>query len=343
MTSCAFPDNQDNQWQKSLATAFTQVDQLLDFLKISHIPDDMKLDKQNGFPIRVPHYFASLMEPGNIHDPLLRQVLPLAIETQEIDGYSNDPVGDLASANCSVLKKYNNRALIVTTGACAIHCRYCFRRNFPYEQHQLRDTELPDIIHSVKDTTEVILSGGDPLCLSDNRLKLLFSALAKLPKVKRIRIHSRLPIVLPQRITPALVKILTSTDKQLTLVVHSNHPNELSESTTKAIRLIRQENEITVLNQSVLLKNINDQAEILIKLSEKLFEIGILPYYLHYMDAVQGAAHFTTSKNAAFELEKQLQDNLPGYLVPKLVIEIAGATAKQPLTQVIQGDSGHIM
>jgi len=329
MTSCAIPEKNTSHWQNALSKSFTDPLKLLKYLEIPN--DNLDIDLNSSFPFRVTHYFAELIEKGNINDPLLKQVLPLAIEHKLVDGFTDDPVGDLASADCSVLKKYHDRSLVITTAACAIHCRYCFRRNFPYDEHQLRDTEIPQIINALKDSSEVILSGGDPLCLSDHRLKLLFNALNKLNNVKRIRIHSRLPIVLPERITSELIATFNSSNKQIIMVVHANHANELTADTKEAILRLKTEAKVTVLNQSVLLSGINDDSKNLIKLSHKLFETGILPYYLHFMDSVNGASHFATSKEKALFLEKEIQQALPGYLVPKLVIEIPGAESKQNL------------
>ncbi len=320
-------------WQQQLADAFNSVEALCRYLKIT--PDSLPdIDKNNAFPFKVPKSFAACMQPGAPDDPLLRQVLPLRQENSQTAGYLADPVGDLVATTASgVIHKYQGRALFITTAACAIHCRYCFRRNFPYSDNQLslqKQRQALDYIARHPDIHEVILSGGDPLLLSDTRLTSLLSALEKIPHLKRIRLHSRLPVVLPARITDALVVLLSSFRPQIILVLHSNHANELSDEVAKACQKLAGQS-ITLLNQSVLLKDVNDTAEALCELSEKLFELGILPYYLHQLDKAQGTAHFAVDDATALSLYRQVQSCLPGYLAPKLVREITGAAFKKPL------------
>jgi L-lysine 2,3-aminomutase len=281
--------------------------------------------------LRVPLSFAANMEKGNPHDPLLRQVLPITDELVSYEGFTNDPVGDCAAATqTGVLHKYQGRVLLINTGSCAINCRYCFRRHFPYADLQLsKQTEQAALQHIQNDASihEVILSGGDPLLLSDERLARLIDQLNEIKTVQRIRIHTRLPIVLPARVTDKLVDIFANSTKPAVVVVHCNHANEVSESVLLACQQLKQPN-VTLLNQSVLLKGVNDDAQTLCALSERLFHCGILPYYLHLLDKASGTGHFEVTETTALTLIQQMQAQLPGYLVPKLVKEQAGAMSK---------------
>jgi EF-P beta-lysylation protein EpmB len=258
--------------------------------------------------------------------------LPITDELAVYPGFSKDPVGDLkAAVQPGLLHKYHGRVLLINTGACAINCRYCFRRNFPYGDMQLskqHESRAISFVQSRPEITEVILSGGDPLVLGDARLASLFRQLNDVPHLKRIRIHSRLPIVLPARVTDELISLLANSSKAPVLVVHSNHPNEISGRVTANFARLRK-NGITLLNQSVLLKGVNDNAETLCDLSERLFASVILPYYLHLLDKATGTGHFDVPEGKAIALLDTMQTQLPGYLVPKLVKEIAGAVSKQ--------------
>lgn len=323
----------EDSWQQQLAQAFSNINDLCRYLKID--PNNLPvIDKNNSFPFKVSKSFADCMKPGDAADPLLRQVLPLQQENQRVAGFISDPVGDLeAKTESGVIHKYHGRVLLITTAACAINCRYCFRRNFPYNENQLtlqRHQQALRYIAQQSDIHEVILSGGDPLLLSDKKLAQLLSNLEKIPHVRRIRIHSRLPVVLPARITDSLVKLLTSIRPQTILVLHSNHANELSCEVAAACQKLHHHT-ITLLNQSVLLKGVNDNTDALCDLSERLFALDILPYYLHQLDKAQGTAHFGVDDCAAITLYRQIQARLPGYLVPKLVREQAGAAFKIPL------------
>jgi len=284
--------------------------------------------------LRVPKSFAARIEKGNSHDPLLRQILPIVSELEIHDDFSNDPVGDLqAVKQIGVLHKYHGRVLLISTGACAIHCRYCFRRNFPYADLQLSKQQENQAIQTIaedKTIEEVILSGGDPLILNDVRLATLFEKLNAISTVKRIRIHTRLPIVQPERITQELLDILKNSTKRIVLVVHCNHANEIDNDVAQACEKLKSAN-VTLLNQSVLLQGVNDDATILCELSERLFEISVLPYYLHFLDKAHGTAHFQVSKTKALEMMTTMQNRLSGYLVPKLVFEQAGSLSKQYL------------
>ncbi|MEJ2343838.1 MAG: EF-P beta-lysylation protein EpmB [Gammaproteobacteria bacterium] len=289
------------------------------------------------FPLRVPRGFVGRMRRGDPHDPLLAQVLPLHRELAATPGFGSDPVGDLHAMKVpGVLHKYHGRVLLVTTGACAVHCRYCFRRHFPYGEanpaggHWSRALE-----HIAADASieEVILSGGDPLLLSDGKLAALASALEAIPHVRRLRVHSRLPVVLPERVDESLLGWLADRRLRTVVVIHANHPQEIDASVAAVCRRMAAAG-IDLLNQSVLLKDVNDSPETLIALSERLFEARVLPYYLHLLDRVAGAAHFSVDADRAQELAGRLQARLPGYLVPRLVRELPGAPAKTAVAAV---------
>lgn len=316
-------------WQQELASAFGKPEDLLLYLGIdsqafSHLA-------MHDFSMRVPLSYADCMQKGKPDDPLLMQVLPVADELINPAEFQNDPVGDLSALteNC-IIHKYQGRVLLITTGGCAINCRFCFRRNFPYAEVQLnkhKEAIALGYIEDNPDIHEVILSGGDPLLLSDQRLSDLMQKLSGIAHLKRIRLHTRLPIVLPARITPELISIFKNSPTPIIMVTHCNHANELSEQVITACRALKQPN-ITLLNQSVLLKGINDNAQILQSLSEQLFAAGILPYYLHLLDKAKGTAHFEVTQTKAIKIHQALQHVLPGYLVPKLVKEQAGEAAK---------------
>ncbi len=321
-------------WQQALAEAFTDASALLAYLKLERTlaPEQRRAAQQFG--LRVPRAFADLMRPGDPRDPLLRQVLPLADETARHADYTSNPVGDReAETRPGLLHKYRGRALAVVTGACAVHCRYCFRRHYPYGPGSASPRQwdgILDYLRSHPEVEEMILSGGDPLMLCDERLASWVQQLAALPQLKRLRLHTRLPVVLPQRVTPALLEHLAGSRLQTLIVIHANHPRELSPAVASALAEIKQAG-MQLLNQSVLLRGVNDDAKTLIQLSERLFECGVLPYYLHLLDRVEGAAHFEVAEERARELYKAMQVSLPGYLVPKLVREEAGEEFKIPL------------
>ncbi|OQW77499.1 MAG: EF-P beta-lysylation protein EpmB [Proteobacteria bacterium ST_bin11] len=326
-------NTQTTDWQKALAEAFTSVEALCDYLNIPTHSLALLTDFK-AFPLRVPRGFADCMRPGDPNDPLLRQVLPIQNELIDYPGYSHDPVGDIgAFAEAGLIHKYHGRVLLISTGACAVHCRYCFRRNFPYTQLQLSTQKVQQALNYVvshPEISEVILSGGDPLLLNDEKLCQLLSRLGEIAHVKRIRIHSRVPIVLPMRMTQELLNAVSSLSQQIVMVFHANHANELSPAVGAICSNLRRHG-ITLLNQSVLLKGVNDAGTTLCALSEKLFEFGILPYYLHLLDHASGTGHFEVSETAAKQLLEHMQVQLPGYLVPKLVKERAGAAYKIPI------------
>jgi EF-P beta-lysylation protein EpmB len=288
----------------------------------------------SAFALRVPRGFVARMRFGDPSDPLLLQVLPLGAELDAVPGYRVDPVDDLAArSGPGVLQKYAGRALLVTTGACAVNCRYCFRRHFPYdEQNASREGFGPalDAIRADPSVGEVILSGGDPLTLSDRRLAALFEGLQSIAHVRRIRVHSRLPIVLPERIDRGFIGVWSALRLQKVMVVHANHAREIDDSVRTAVTELRAAG-TTVLNQSVLLRGINDRATDLVELSEALFDAGVIPYYLHVLDPVAGAAHFDLPEPTAQRLLAEVATRLPGYLVPRLVREDPGAPSKTML------------
>lgn len=322
----------NKNWQQQLSEAFNSIEDLCHYLHLPIAALPVSNVAATNFPIRVPLSFAACMEKGNPDDPLLKQVLPTQEELIAYPGFSNDPVGDLqATAQTGVIHKYHGRVLLINTGSCAINCRYCFRRNFPYSELQLsKQSELAAInyIRQDRSLSEVILSGGDPLLLNDARLTKLLEQLDGIEHIKRIRIHSRLPIVLPARITDEFIKTLQKSSKQIVIVVHCNHANEINDRVITAFNTLKGHS-ITLFNQSVLLKGVNDQVDTLCALSEKLFHHGVIPYYLHLLDKAAGTGHFEISETQAVELIKEIQATLPGYLVPKLVKEVAGQHSKQ--------------
>ncbi len=284
--------------------------------------------------MRVPKEFIDRIKKGDPDDPLLKQILPVKDEEFEVDGFTTDPLAEMDTQVVpGLLHKYHGRALLIVTGTCAIHCRYCFRRHFPYtESNPAKDNWQQALDHIKNDPSisEIILSGGDPLTLADHRLLDLIQKLSDISHLQRLRIHSRLPIILPDRVNEHMIKWLTNTRLKSVLVVHTNHGNELDKNVATAMQRLHDIN-IPVFNQSVLLKGINDSAEILADLSERLFDIGIIPYYLHMLDPVAGAAHFKVDEASARSIMLKLYKTLPGYLVPRLVREIAGAQYKIPV------------
>jgi EF-P beta-lysylation protein EpmB len=324
---------QPPHWQTLLSQAITEPEKLLRELRLPKSLLPVAVRASSEFKLRVPRGFLARMRQGDPHDPLLRQILPLGEELHSVPGYSTDPLAELdAMPTAGVLHKYRGRVLLTLTGACAIHCRYCFRRHYPYKDaNPTREHDKTiDYLRRQPELREVILSGGDPLTLSDSRLAGLVSSIETIAQVKRLRIHSRLPIVLPERIDPSLLEWMSATRLQIVLVIHSNHANELDANVDRAMNRLRQAG-VTVLNQSVLLRGINDRPGVLVDLSERLFEADVLPYYLHQLDAVQGAAHFSVSDRDARLLVEEMRRQLPGYLVPRLVREHPGQASKSPL------------
>ena len=321
-------------WQRELQRAVTDPAELLATLGLG--PEWLAPARQAAarFPLRVPRGFVERMGRGDPLDPLLRQVLPLGLELADVPGYLPDPVGDLdARAAPGVLHKYAGRALLVTTGACAINCRYCFRRHFPYEDENASRGAFGPALSAVRgdnSISEVILSGGDPLTLGDRRLSALLDDLQAIGHLRRVRLHTRLPIVLPERIDAAFVELWSAVRLQKVVVVHANHANEIDARVRAALSRLAATGS-TLLNQSVLLRGVNDEAPVLAQLSETLFAAGVLPYYLHLLDRVTGAAHFEVPEHEARKLWSEMSAQLPGFLVPRLVREIPGAPAKTML------------
>ena len=320
-------------WQQLLSQGIRSIDELLALLEID--PTELGIQLLDGeFPLRVPRGFANRMNRGDSHDPLLLQVLPTAAESVETPGYDCDPLGELRAMPApGLLHKYRGRALLTVTGACAIHCRYCFRRHFPYGDANPANGNMQNCLHYLRqhaDIHEIILSGGDPLILTDDRLQSLTEQLAGIPHLQTLRIHTRLPVVLPERVDQGLLGWISRQRLQVVIVVHCNHPNEIDTSVTTALQRLHNAG-VTLLNQSVLLHGINDDAATLTRLSESLFAAGVLPYYLHLLDKVQGAAHFAVDPETARDIHATMRAALPGYLVPLLVRDIPGQPGKTPL------------
>lgn len=332
------PSNPPASWQRQLADAIRSPAELLATLNLPvEITTSLGAAEQAAgqpFPTLVPRSFLQRMETGNRHDPLLLQVLPLQSERISEAGFVADPVGDEAARRApGLLQKYDGRALLITSGACAVHCRYCFRREYPYgdEPRRMQDWDAAiEEITADESVSEIILSGGDPLMLSDDRLGQLCRRIDAISHVDRIRFHTRLPIVLPARVTAAFLELLTSLRAQPIVVVHANHGHEIAGDCCEALRCIVRAG-IPVLNQAVLLRHINDTAAALEDLCRRLVNIGVTPYYLHQLDRVQGAAHFETDRQLGLKLIEQLSERLPGYAVPRFVEEIPGERSKTPI------------
>lgn len=320
-------------WKAALAESFHHLDDLLEFCEIERGPTPD--GQRHEFKLRVTRYFASLIEKGNPQDPLLLQVMPDAQEFQRIDGYRTDAVGDgVATVLPGLIHKYQGRVLLTLTGACAIHCRYCFRRHFPYSDNKTDVNIESGVMNYLSLDTgirEVILSGGDPLMLSDQKLANLVSHLNQIPHIRVLRFHSRLLSVLPERVNVDFLQILKRFTGQIVFVTHINHPNEISAPNQAAFEMLSRQG-YRLFNQSVLLKRVNDDPDTLAELSYKLFESNITPYYLHRLDKVQGAAHFDLPRQEACRIYAQLRERLPGYLLPALVEEQAGRSSKLPVS-----------
>ncbi len=328
-------DNVDNvSWQGALASAIRDPLALLSLLELDESKYKQKLHHPEKFKLLVPLSYISKMKKGDWNDPLLKQVLPVQDETQSVAGFIADPVGDLDSVISSgVLQKYQGRVLLITTGACAVHCRYCFRRHFPYANSMPDKGKWQETLTSIRNDEsihEVILSGGDPLMIPDQRLQAMCADLVKIPHIKTLRFHTRIPIFLPERIDATFISWLAELPIQKVMVIHANHANELDQSVGNVLANLREAG-VTLLNQSVLLKGINNSVESLTTLSHRLFEFQVLPYYLHQLDKVEGSAHFEVERGDAIHLLKDLKKTLPGYLVPKLVEEVSGERSKRAL------------
>ncbi|MXZ44295.1 MAG: EF-P beta-lysylation protein EpmB [Gammaproteobacteria bacterium] len=320
-------DSDEAIWQGILRSSVRSVVELKHLLELQESQIDWVENPE--FPLQIPRTFIQRMEKRNPLDPLLLQVAPSRAELNSFKGYTTDPLieRDFIQSG-GVVKKYANRALVIATGACPVHCRYCFRRHFDYAANQLADFQKTlETLAGDPSIVEVILSGGDPLTLSTSKLDAFVQHLEKLAHIAILRIHTRFPVMIPQRITPAFVEILSKTRLKVVVVVHINHPNEIDDSVHRAIQQLRSA-QIDVFNQSVLLKGVNDSVGILSELMFRVFEIGVVPYYLHVFDPVAGAHHYDTSEKTALALWKKLQAQLPGYLVPRLVREVPHEAAK---------------
>lgn len=321
-------------WQTLLANAVRDPVELLKLLELTPATNQQTAFHPAAFPLRVPRGFVAKMKKRDWHDPLLRQVLPLTDEQLTTPGFQLDPVNDLhAQHGKGLLQKYQGRALIITTGACAIHCRYCFRQHFPYGSNQASPGEWQSLLTRLRADSsiqEVILSGGDPLTLTDERLATLCEQISQIPHIHTLRMHTRLPLVLPERIDSAFLAWFTALPIQKVVVIHANHAQEFCKQTDAALQQLRQSGAM-LLNQSVLLKGINDSVESLVNLSQTLHAHQVLPYYLHMLDKVQGAAHFEVTEPYALQLMEALRQRLPGYLVPRLVREVSGKRSKTPI------------
>lgn len=323
--------SKEQDWRYLLANAITSPNELIDLLELPSTLLDEALLLSKRFPLRVPRGFVKRMKKGDINDPLLRQVLPLGLELLSSPLFEGDPLQELKKNPLpGLLHKFYGRVLLIFTGVCAINCRYCFRQHFPYSENNPGKKGWQEVINYINQEetiSEVILSGGDPLIAPDQSLKDLVQQLSDIPHVKRLRIHSRIPVVLPERITDELISWIKDTRLKTTLVIHCNHAQEINIEVKESLLKLAAAN-VTLLNQAVLLKDVNDNILALTDLSETLFDSGVLPYYLFTLDKVLGAMHFDLPLSRAKELHQELTHRLPGYLVPKLAKEEPGALAK---------------
>jgi len=318
-------------WQNQLKNMVTEPSELCRLLGMDKTQQQAIEKACGSFPLRVPHSYLSRIEHNNLKDPLLLQILPSAKELISPNSFTSDPLQEADSNPVpGIIHKYHGRVLLISTSSCPIHCRYCFRRHFPYEENRNSRQQWQTSLRYIEqnpDIKEVILSGGDPLSCSDSQLEWLCQQLDAIPHLRYLRLHSRFPITIPQRITPQCLEWLSCRRLQVTMVLHCNHPNEINAEVSQSLAAMKSSG-ITLLNQSVLLKEVNDDIETLAALSEELYHQGVLPYYLHLLDKVQGASHFDVPEGRAIELHQALQAQLPGYLVPKLVREQAGERHK---------------
>jgi EF-P beta-lysylation protein EpmB len=321
------PASAEVPWQQELRAAIRDPHELCRRLGLSAEWAEKAALGAQQFPVFVPNSFLARLEPGVPNDPLLRQVLPLVEESADVPGFGPDPVDEAAAAiHSGVLQKYAGRALLVVTGVCAVHCRYCFRRNFPYSDHRF-SVEALDTIRNDPSITEVIASGGDPLMLNDRHFFRLLDAIETIGHVQRLRIHTRLPVVIPSRITAELTQRLQRTRLGVVMVLHINHANEIDEPLTQGVLALKAAG-VTVLNQAVLLAGVNDDLASQVELSERLFAAQVIPYYLHLLDPVAGGHHFLVADERARDLYAGMRAHLPGYLVPRLARETPGQPAK---------------
>jgi EF-P beta-lysylation protein EpmB len=328
-------------WRSAVSNSIRDVSELLRFCELE--ASYPALGNNLDFPLRVTRYFASLIEKGNAKDPLLLQVLTAAEELDDVAGYNRDAVGERPFMPVpGLLHKYHGRVLLTLTGACPIHCRYCFRRHFPYNNSTADyklGGEVINYLSGNKEIREVILSGGDPLMLSDQKLAELITNLNRVPHIRILRIHSRLLSVLPQRVTESFIVSLEKFNGKIIFVTHINHPNEISEFNRMAFKKLAMSG-FKLLNQSVLLKQVNDNSQTLADLSYKLLEADIIPYYLHRLDKVKGAAHFDLPGTDCRRIYRELRSILPGHLLPEMVKEIPGGSAKTRCMELVEDTLG---
>ncbi|SUC08930.1 KamA family protein [Pasteurella canis] len=316
---------EEQSWTDHLANAISDPKILLKVLNLPITAFEKDIEARRLFPMRVPLPFVAKMESGNPQDPLFLQVMTANDEFLQAEGFTPDPLEEQNAVVPSVLHKYHNRLLLMVKGGCAVNCRYCFRRHFPYADNKGNKTNWQkalDYISAHPEIEEVIFSGGDPLMAKDHELVWLIKNLENIPHLQRLRIHTRLPVVIPQRVTDELCTILATSRLQSVMVTHINHPNEIDQQLIQAMDKLKKVG-VVLLNQAVLLKGINDNAHILKQLGDKLFTANILPYYLHLLDKVEGASHFYLDDKQAVKIYKELQSITSGYLVPKLAREIA--------------------
>lgn len=326
------PIREEQSWLTHLANGISDPKMLLQHLELPLESFKHDIEAHKLFAMRVPLPFVEKMEKGNPKDPLFLQVMSSADEFLQAEGFSKDPLEEQEDKNVipNILHKYHNRLLFMVKGGCAVNCRYCFRRHFPYEDNKGTKQNWQKALQYIAERPEieeVIFSGGDPLMAKDHELEWLIKHLENIPHLKRLRIHSRLPVVIPQRITDEFCRLLTQTRLQKILVTHVNHANEIDADFAHAMAKLK-DCDVVLLNQSVLLKNVNDDAQILKTLSDRLFSVGILPYYLHLLDKVEGSTHFYLDDAKALKIYKELQRISSGYLVPKLAREIGGEPNK---------------
>lgn len=326
-----------SSWQQAISQSITDPRELFELLELDMNDLPQAIAATELFPLRVQHSFVARMQKGNLQDPLLMQVLPIGKECIQTENYSADPLQEKnVNPLPGLLHKYQGRVLLTVTGICGVNCRFCFRREFAYDENNPGKFGWKKVIEYIASDTsidEIIFSGGDPLVANDPTLAELAHAIAEIPHVKTLRIHSRMPIVLPERITEEFLQWFTHSRLNPVMVVHCNHPNEINDEVKAALKKLRQAN-VILLNQAVLLKEINDSTETLIELSKKLMEMGVMPYYLHMLDKVQGAAHFAVTETQASQILQEMAGRVAGYLVPKLVKEVPGALAKVPVSMV---------
>jgi EF-P beta-lysylation protein EpmB len=328
------PCNSERSWREEMKRAIRDPRHLCRLLGLPSTIAEMAVEATRQFPLFVPRPFVARMTPGDRGDPLLRQVLPVNEELQPVAGFSRDPVDDLAAqVRPGIIRKYRGRALLMVSGACAVHCRYCFRRFFPYCDQPRSPVEWEPVLEQLaedRQLEEVILSGGDPLALTDEQLAQLLARLGQILPLRRLRVHTRLPIVIPQRVTKRLLSSLQAAGPRCVVVVHVNHPREIDQAVADSLNRLVSSG-ILVLNQTVLLRGINDRPDVLAELCRRLVDLRVLPYYLHQLDRVRGAAHFEVPVELGIRLVEQLRDLLPGYAVPRYVRDQIGHASKTVL------------